>query len=98
MVQINWTPQAKEDLKGVVDYISLDSVQYAKLQVLRLRQSVIILKSHIYSGRIVPELDKKEFRELIEGNYRIVYKVVSKSRIDILAIQHSSRDFKKRSL
>lgn len=33
MVQITWTIQAKTDLKGIAEYIALDSVKYAKLQV-----------------------------------------------------------------
>ncbi len=33
MVQINWTYQAKDDLKNIADYISNDSKHYAKLQV-----------------------------------------------------------------
>ncbi len=32
MVQINWTYQAKDDLKNILDYISHDSKHYAKLQ------------------------------------------------------------------
>ena len=31
MVRIKWTIQAKEDLKGIAEYIALDSVKYAKL-------------------------------------------------------------------
>ena len=29
-------------------------------------------------------------RELVEGNYRIIYKLVDKGRIDILTIHHRS--------
>ena len=32
-------------------------------------------------------------RELVEGNYRNIYKLVDKGRIDILTIHHRSRDF-----
>jgi len=49
-------------------------------------------------GKIVPEFDKDTFRELIEGNYRIIYKVVNDSQVDILTIHHSSRDLRKRTL
>ncbi len=30
MVSIKWTIQAKNDLKNIADYISNDSIQYAK--------------------------------------------------------------------
>lgn len=35
MVRINWTFQAKDDLKAIADYIAKDSKRYAKLQVTR---------------------------------------------------------------
>ncbi len=98
MVRINWTLQAKCDLKNIADYISNDSVRYAKLQVVKIRTKTTILKSHDKIGKIVPEIDKQNIRELIEGNYRIIYKIVSENQIDILTIHHASRDLSWRSL
>jgi len=96
MVQINWTFQAKDDLKSITDYISRDSKLYAKLQIVRIRNRTRVLKSQVRLGKIVSEIDRKNIRELIEGRYRIIYKIVSKTRIDILTIHHSSRDLKKK--
>ena len=92
MVQINWTLQAKKDLKEIAEYISRDSKIYAKRQVLKIRNRTIILITQPYSWRVVPELQEEIIRELIEGNYRIIYKIVSNNRIDILTIHHSARD------
>ena len=98
MVRINWTPQARDDLKSIAEYISSDSVRYAKLQVVKIRTRTKILKSHIKSGKIVTEINDKNIRELIEGNYRIIYKIVSENQIDILTIHHSARDLTRRSI
>lgn len=98
MVQINWTLLAVNDLKSIAEYISKDSVQYAKLQIARIKLRTRILKSQTYSGKIVAEINKNNIRELIEGNYRIIYKIVSEERIDILTIHHSSRDLTKRKI
>ena len=98
MVRINWALQAKSDLKSIADYISNDSKRYAKLQVVKIRTKTAILKSHIKIGKIVSEIDNQNIRELIEGNYRIIYKIVSEKQIDILTIHHSSRDLLRRSL
>lgn len=98
MVQIKWTSQAKDDLKAIADYIKLDSVRYAKLQIIRIKSRTHILKSHPRAGKVVPELDNEEIREIIESNYRIVYKVVSNSQVDILTIHHSARDMTKRGI
>jgi len=98
MVQINWTLQAKNDLKAIAEYISKDSLQYAKFQVIKLKNRTEILKTQISSGRIVAEINQKSIRELISGSYRIIYKIVNKNQIDILTIHHSSRDLNKREI
>ena len=96
MVRLNWTFQAKDDLKAIAEYISRDSKGYAKLQVIRLKNRTRILKTQVRSGKIVPEINKENIRELIEGSYRIIYKIVKDNRIDILTIHHSARDLTRR--
>lgn len=92
MVQINWTFQARNDLKNIANYISKDSVQYARLQISRIRQRTKILTLQPLSGRMVPEKENQSIRELIEGNYRIIYRIVDEQKIDILTVHHTSRD------
>ena len=96
MVRINWTKIALEDLRHIFDYISYDSIRYAKIQVVNIRDKTKILKQSPYACKVVTELNKQNIRELIEGNYRIIYKIVDEERIDILAIHHGARDFLRR--
>ncbi|MCF6240277.1 MAG: type II toxin-antitoxin system RelE/ParE family toxin [Bacteroidales bacterium] len=98
MVQINWTFQARDDLKAIAEFISKDSIIYAKRQIQRIKNRTNILKTHIYSGKIVIEIDRSDIRELIEGNYRIIYKIVHINRVDILTVHHSARDLSKREI
>ena len=98
MVRIKWTIFAKNDLKSIAEYISKDSVLYAKRQVQKIRNRTKILKSQPYIGKIVPETENPKIRQLIEGNYRIIYKIISKDRIDILTIHHSARDLTRRKI
>jgi toxin ParE1/3/4 len=98
MVRINWTKLSVEDLKNIAEYISRDSRWYAKIQIQKKKLRTHILKSQSKSGRVVPEIENQNIRELIEGNYRIIYKIVSKEQIDILTVHHSSRDLTKRSI
>jgi plasmid stabilization system protein ParE len=44
------------------------------------------------SGRIVPEFSDPRYREIIYGNYRIVYRTNGPA-CEILAVVHASRDF-----
>ena len=98
MVQINWTFQAKDDLKNIASYISFDSKQYAKLQVLKIRNLTKLLKSHIRICKVVPEFGNINIRELVTGNYRIIYRIVTEDQIDILVIHHSARDLHNRNI
>jgi plasmid stabilization system protein ParE len=96
MVQIKWLVSAKTDLKEIYEYIALDSKRYAKLQVQRIRGATAILKSYPEAGKIVLEINNSEIRELVEGNYRIVYRTVSPNLIHILLVHHAARDLVRR--
>ena len=98
MVRINWTFQSRDDLKAIAEYISKDSRRYAQLQVSRLVNRTKLLKTQIRAGKMVPEMNKENIRELIEGNYRIIYKIVRENQIDILTIHHAARDLAKRKI
>ena len=76
MVKLIWTDLAIDDLKSIHDYISLDSRVYARRQVSKIIKRVEQLQSHPQSGRIVPEFSNENIRELIEGSYRLVYKII----------------------
>lgn len=88
MVNVIWTELALEDLKSVHDYITKDSALYANRFIYKLVSRVRQLEAFPKSGRIVPEFGSENIRELIEGNYRIVYKVDSEY-VFVTRIQHS---------
>jgi toxin ParE1/3/4 len=94
MVKLIWTDQAINDLGDIGDYIAENSEKYAKLTVKKLFERTDILKTFPKSGRIVPEKNEETVRELIEGNYRIIYEIVSPEQINILTVYHSARDLK----
>lgn len=98
MVQIKWTKLAVNDLKGIYAYISLDSEKYAKIQVLRIRNRTRILSKHPLSGKPVKEYESSTYREINEGRYRIIYKVIDKNRVDILTIHQSARILTRRQI
>jgi len=93
MVKVVWTEFAIEDLKSINDYISKDSKVYASRFVEKLMSRVDQLETNPKSGRIVPEFNIETLRELIEGNYRIIYKI-DNDFIGIVRIHHSSRQLK----
>ena len=93
MVQINWTEKSLKDLRVINDYISLDSTFYAARFISKLIRRVDQLVEFPESGRMVPEKNVHEIRELIEGNYRIFYRL-QKEKITILRIHNAARKIK----
>jgi addiction module RelE/StbE family toxin len=93
MVKVVWTVFAIEDLKSIHDYISKDSKVYASRFVEKLMSRVDQLETNPKSGRIVPEFNIETLRELIEGNYRIIYKIHG-DFIGIVRVHHSARQLR----
>ncbi len=91
MVKIVWTELSIDDLKSIYDFIAKDSKRYASITVNRIYQRAKDIINNPYIGRIVPEIDDKLIREVITGNYRIVYKIKTKFQVDILRVYHASR-------
>lgn len=91
MALVRWTSQAIKDINNIAEYISKDSKKYAGIQVNNFFERVELLERFPYSGRIVPEAGNENIRELIVGSYRIIYHIIGKTKIDILAVHHSYR-------
>jgi len=90
-MEIKWTLPAVDDLKSIYGYISKDSKYIASSFTDKVVNSVENLKNFPDMGRIVPESDKPDIRELIFQNYRIIYKVKD-DIIYILSVIRASRD------
>jgi len=89
-MKIIWSPLAVDRASEIAEYISLDNPTAATKWVERVFEKVKALSSSLEIGRKVPEVNRKEIRELIFGNYRIIYRV-EKSNISILTIRHSKQ-------
>ena len=98
MVQIKWTPQAVKDLEEIHEYIAKDSVKYAVRQTDVIRQKTQILKFQKSVGKPIKEFGPDKVRELIAGKYRIIYRQVNATQIDILTIHHGARDLESRNI
>ncbi len=75
MTKLLWSPQALRDLETIRDYIAADSARYATLVVERIVVGVERLRDFPESGRVVPERNSAEIREVIVRPYRVVYRV-----------------------
>ena len=92
MKQIVWSPQSLRDLRAIREYIAKDSERYADLTIARIFSAVERLLHFPQSGRIVPERDDPEIREIIVGRFRVVYRFRG-SVIEVATIFRGSREF-----
>ena len=92
MTEVRWTNQAVGDLQAIRDFIERDSPKYSRLVAERLFNSTERLDTFPLSGRVVPELGRDDIREIIVGEYRLVYRVLPEVVI-LLTIFRSSRLF-----
>ena len=91
MVKISWTPLAQNDLQEIEEYIARDSHSYAIITVEKIFFRTSILAKYPKIGRIVPEFENENIRELIEGNYRIVYFILNSNEVIISRVHHAAR-------
>ena len=98
MVEVNWTSQSIEDINNIAEFISRDPLKYAEVQVEQFFEYAAMLELNPQIGRVVPEVGNKAIREMIIGNYRLIYKIIERNRIDILTVHHSSRLLKNSNI
>lgn len=55
MIEVAWSAQAAQDLDSIVEFISKDSPQYARLSVVDIFRALDRIAVFPNSGRIVPE-------------------------------------------
>jgi addiction module RelE/StbE family toxin len=91
MVKVIWAERAIDDLTNIADYASRYSDKYASSIISKLFNKVNVLKKMPRMGRVVPEKNDENIRELIEGNYRIIYEVKGDDRIEVLMVHHSAQ-------
>jgi len=94
MVQIEWTKQSLLDLRRIYNFIAAGSKRYAQFQIEKIQRAVENLGRFPAMGRKVPEFPELDYRELIIGNYRIIYKINKKDNVMIMSIIHVRQDLK----
>jgi plasmid stabilization system protein ParE len=91
MAKINLSHAAISDLRSIFDYIATDSEFYARKVVDRILQRITILENQIWMGKVVKEFNNNAIREILEGNYRIIYRIESEDELSIIRIYHGAR-------
>jgi plasmid stabilization system protein ParE len=89
-MKLVWSSVAVERALEAKAYIAADNPNAAEKWAEGLILAVQKLKRLPRAGRVVPEIGLEEYRELIYGNYRVVYRV-SSNTVFILTVRHLRR-------
>ena len=90
--KIIWSLQARDDLRDIVAFIAADNPAAAENFGFRLMSKVDALANFPQLGRVVPEENDENIREIIFRPYRIIYQVLPAQRVVAIArIWHGAR-------
>jgi plasmid stabilization system protein ParE len=89
-MKLRWTDRARRDLQGIRRFIARDKPMAARQWVDRLRHRARTAAESPSAGRIVAELGREDIREVLVGNYRVVY-LVGGDTVDVLTVFEGHR-------
>ena len=89
-MKVRWTPTAIGHLASIYAYIARDSARYARRMVDRITSRSRQMAQYPRSGQQVPEYQDPDIREVVEGQYRVIYEV-SPTEIHVLAVIHGAQ-------
>lgn len=89
-MRVLWTETAIGHLTDIYEYIARDSARYAKRMVDRITARSRQIASFPESAPVVAEYADPAIREVVEGPYRVIYRVQSDAVV-VLAVIHGAR-------
>ena len=90
MAEVRWTLQALDDVEAICLFIARDAPQVAAVFAQRAFDAADRLAQFPRSGRTVPELKNPDFREVILGSYRLIYRLRS-GDVQILTVHPAAQ-------
>jgi toxin ParE1/3/4 len=90
--RVKWSPAARLDFRDLIVFISEDNTSAAKHFRNKILNHITQITKFPKSGRIVPEFQNENIREIIQKPYRIVYRIKNEEMVlEIVRIWHSAR-------
>src|SRR5690242_12111660 len=95
MATIRWTLRAQRDLQEILDFAARSSPENALALTEYILQTVRRLEDFPRIGRVVPEFEGRDLREVLVPPYRIFYIIKPDEVAEVQAIYHSSRNLRR---
>ena len=91
---LQWSRQARQDLRAIHEFIDRDSEHYARLQIKRLIERVEFIARMPTMGHPVHEFPELDLRETHQENYRIIYAHAAEE-LQVVTIVHMKQQMKR---
>lgn len=91
-MNVNFTPQARDDLASIKDWIAEDDERAADRVVARIVQTAMMFGQFPLLGRVGSVEGTREF-SVVGLPYLIVYRIASNTELDVLTIMHTRRKY-----
>ena len=91
---LRWSKRSLGDLQRIGRHIGGDKPGAARKHVALLKERGKRAAEHPYSGRMVPEWGQNDVREIIVGNYRVIYHVSAEDLVEILTVLEGHRQLR----
>jgi plasmid stabilization system protein ParE len=92
MTRVIWSPRALLDLDAIKSYIAKDHPAAASRLVAKIIMRAKRIELFPLSGGFVEEDDQQRYRQVLQGNYRVIYRYESASNTAyILTVIHAAR-------
>ena len=72
-MRVYWTPRAAENFHDLAERLNEFSTGAGDRLVDQVTERLTQLETFPESGRVVPEFEERIVRELLEGDYRVIY-------------------------
>lgn len=89
-MRVLWAPRALLRVVEIGQYIAADRPDAARAWVISLFERTASLGEHPRRGRRVPEADRDEIREVLHGDYRLIYRIDARQLV-VLTVRHGRR-------
>ncbi|MEO8722462.1 MAG: type II toxin-antitoxin system RelE/ParE family toxin [Sphingobium sp.] len=91
-MNVNFTPNAKDDLTAIRDWIAQDDERAADNVIARILQTAMMFGQFPMLGRNGLVEGTREF-SVVGLPYVIVYQITSETELDVLTVVHTRRKY-----
>jgi addiction module RelE/StbE family toxin len=91
-LNVSFTPQARDDLVAIRDWIAEDDPRAAESVIARIVQTAMMFGQFPLLGREGQVAGTREF-SVVGLPYVIVYRIASETELDVLTVVHTRRKY-----